>query len=272
MRDHGGEATFWLAWLADELSAELCAWFRAEARRDPALGKDLESVDQPAARAQLRNALEATNYLAVRDPGAAASGEELTGLALKEDQLSDAAPPSTARRRLARREGRQELHQRVSRSLFQLLEEVEIPLPAGDEAREATALLHHLVGLPAVDRFRQLDRWLGEARRRGDKPLPALDRALRWLTPELFEQDGSDFRARLSFRLFLRCRLKDYCQQRGWRPAGPLYRDLETAFAQLRRERIGQLVYRTIEESSDAGLEEACVSPRQVLQWLQAAP
>src|SRR5262249_31355649 len=150
MRDHGGEVTFWLAWLADELHADLRAWFREQARRDPALGRDLESVDQPAARVQVRDALEATNYLAPHDPGEAAAGEELTGLALKEGLPAGSfGPVFTARqRRPSWDEGRHELHQRVSRNLFQLLEEVEIPLPAGDEVCEATVLLHHLVGLP----------------------------------------------------------------------------------------------------------------------------
>jgi hypothetical protein len=276
MCEHSGELTFWLAWLADELHADLRAWFREQAGHDPVLRKDLESIDQPAAREQLHNALEATNYLTPRDAGPD-GGAELTGLALKEgataETVRERAPPSDARRRATRDAGPRELRQCVSRSLFLLLDEVEIPLPPSDEVREATALLHHLVGLPAVDRFRQLAGWVHEVRlRAGAEPAPVLDRVLNWLTPELFQTDGPAFRHHLSFRLYLRYRLKDFCKRRGWRPAGPLYRDLDSAFARLERDRIGLIVYQAIEETADVSLQEARVSPHQVLQWLQVAP
>lgn len=279
MSDHGGELTFWLAWLSGELVDDLCDWFRLQAHTEAALRKDLASIDQPAAREQLRNALEATNYVTPRDGVRKAGVEPLTGFALKDEEDSDTLvdqagtalswndvyPPY-------REDHQRELHRRVSGSLFLLLGEVEVPLPV-DEAGEATILLHHLVGRPSIDRFRQLDRWLNEARRQVETSLLlALDRVLHWLTPELFQSDREGFCYHLSFRLFLRFRLKDYCKQRGWRPAGPRYQDLSTAFANLHRERIGQIVYQAIEESETEALEQARVSPKQVLQWLTVAP
>src|SRR5262245_33350848 len=84
MRSHGGELTFWLAWLSDELHAETRSWFREQARRDPVLLKDLESIDRPVAREQMRNALEVTNYPA-RDEGNTPGGTELTGMVLKDE-------------------------------------------------------------------------------------------------------------------------------------------------------------------------------------------
>lgn len=288
MSAHGGELTFWLAWLSEEIKPEVRDWFRAQAACDPTLRQHLESVDHKPAREQLQLALEATNYLTPRTDADEAGFEPMTDIALESD-LSDSsahlkqdeisavldwglAYPSH-RRRLAKGRGHRELHRRVSRSLFQLLAEVEVPLPAEEEVRDATVLLHHLAGYSVVDRFRRLDHWLNEARRRAcPRADTALDRVLHWLAPELFVLRRDGYSHHLSFRLYLRGRLKDYCRKHGLKPTGPRYYDLDTAFAQLQRARIGQIIYQAIEETADPGLVEAKVAPRQVLQWLQAAP
>ena len=131
----------------------------------------------------------------------------------------------------------------------------------------------HKAHAQAAERQARLDRWLNEARLHSAAGAAvALDRVLHWLVPELFAADRAGFCQHLSFRLYLRGRLKDYCRKRELKPAGPRYHDLETAFAHLERARIGQIVYQAIEETAEPGLEEAKVSSRQVLQWLQVAP
>lgn len=296
MADHGGELHFWLAWLSGELNRDLEVWFREQAPRDPGLKRDLESIDRPAARVYLHDALEATNYLAPYDPSIPGTAtvlpglEALTGVAVGGDEPVAAAlgPGRMARvfragaaaaaRKVRRlrgddRDAPRELRRRVGHSLFSLLAEVEVPLPRCDEALEATVLLGHLVGLPAVDHFRRLELWLRELR--GPAPgrgCAALDRVLSWLTPELFEMRANEFCFQISFRRYLCSRLKEYCKQRGWRPVGPRYRDLDSAFAQLRRERIGDIIRQALHEAEGEGLAEAKVSSRQVLGLLQAAP
>ncbi len=416
--DHGGELRFWLGWVQGQLDGSVRDWLRTQARHDPALRQDIDSVDAPAARQDVRRALEATNYLTpaaataaarpplVEDPDdvtdlvlheraapprpaavsrpavpsrsaarvrgayarpAAGSGdaprqvmrralEQLTGeergllfaqwhardackasllrVLLPEDEQPPARPESPdAAARLRRAEGhlrealgdRRDLlralgperlwqivseehggagtngraavplpptspkagrrkrrtsavYRRIGDSLFQLLAEVEIPLPTRDEAGEATRLLHHLVGRPAIAHFRELAGWLHQARARMDLATdPSLytarDRVLLWLAAECFLTDGRRAHFELSFRLYLRARLKDYCRAKGWRPAGPRYRDLETAFRALDRQRIGDIVRAAVEEAARAE-EPALVGVplAQALQWLQAAP
>jgi hypothetical protein len=101
---------------------------------------------------------------------------------------------------------------------------------------------------------------------------PARDRLLSWLAPECFATDDSRPRFELSFRLYLRARLRDYCRRKGWRPAA---RDLETAFRDLDRGRMGDIVRETVEEAARAEEQPPALVGMplaQALQWLQAAP
>ena len=93
--------------------------------------------------------------------------------------------------------------------------------------------------------------------------------------PDCFVTDGRRPHFELSFRLYLRARLKDYCRSKGWQPAGPKCRDLETAFRALDRQRIGDLVREAVEEAARAEHEAPAlvgVPLAQALQWLQVAP
>src|SRR5262249_2950803 len=92
MNAHGGELTFWLAWLSDELKPELCDWFREQARQDPGLRKNLESIDQQSAREQFRSALEATNCLTPRWGPRSGEEEPLTNFAVSDTGAE--APPT----------------------------------------------------------------------------------------------------------------------------------------------------------------------------------
>jgi hypothetical protein len=184
------------------------------------------------------------------------------------------ALPGKASHKAGRRPG---AYQRVGHSLFQLLREVEVPLPARDEAAEATRLLRHLAGADAVAHFYRLYHWLHQARARmdlaGDPSLyTALDRLLLWLAPECFVTAGGQSLYGLSFRLYLRARLKDYCRQKGWQPAGGKFATREAAFRALDRERIGEVVRQAVQEVARAEDEAVGVAPLQVLKWLQAAP
>jgi hypothetical protein len=248
---HGGEVAFWLAWLRGELDADLQAWFRRQAETDATLRADLRSIEQPhasgysthAARADLRNALEAVHYLtesagsdAPHLPASFAFQEDAvqteTDLVLSE-YGKDAHSVSV------REVNQSELRRRIRSGLFALLEEIEIHVPAAEEAGEGTRLLEHLAGLPAMSKFLHLHQL--QSRSATDPP-SLRDRLLRELAPELYVRDGERLRYRLSFRLFLRSRLQHSCRQRGWLPAGPRFRDLPSAFAALSRERIGTLV------------------------------
>jgi hypothetical protein len=388
--DHGGEMRFWLAWVHGEIAGPVQDWLRGQARRDPALHEDIDSID--AARPDVVRALEATGYLAPRPASApprsapAEDLDEVTNLVLQrraarggfdgntltplfsepgfvlrlalgqlaederdrlfaqwqsregcreslsrvllpdEDQPPTRGELSESGRQLRRAESRlrqvlgdrrdllralgpgplwdalteepretaadavlaarkkrrpaaeTEVYRRVGRSLFQLLAAVEIPLPARDEAGEATLLLRHLVGREALAHFRELARWLDETRARLDRAgdptfYPARDRLLLWLAPECFVTDGRRPHFELSFRLYLRARLMDYCRRKAWRPGGG--RDLESAFRALDRQRIGDIVREAVEEAARAEHEApalAGVPLAQALQWLQAAP
>lgn len=249
---HGGEVPFWLAWLRGELDADLQGWVRQRAEQDPELRNDLRSIEQPhssgystrAARAEVRNALEAGNYL-VEAPPPTAGLPGAFALCDFEEQTETDLVLSRTGTAIGRKGHPQdeanaaELRRRIRTGLFALLEEVEITVPPAEEVREGTQLLEHLVGLSAVSRFLQLQQL--QARATGSHP-SLHDRLLRVLVPELFAKEGERFRYRLSFRLFLRSRLQHCCRNRGWLPAGPRFRDLPSAFAALSRERIGALV------------------------------
>jgi hypothetical protein len=215
-----------------------------------------------------------------------ALGPEQVRQILSEEYLGPATngpAPAPAAGRASRKKrrsaGETEVYRRVGRSLFKLLAEVEIPLPARDEAGEATRLLQHLVGREAVGHFRELAGWLHETRARLDLAghpefYAARDRLLLWLAPDCFVTDGRRPHFELSFRLYLRARLKDHCRDKSWRPAGARYRDLETALRALDRQRIGDLVREAVEEAAraDAAPALAGVPLAQALQWLQVAP
>jgi hypothetical protein len=393
--DHGGELRFWLGWVHGEIAGPVQDWFRSQARHDPALQEDIDTID--AARHDITLALEATGYVTPRAATTASRPEAedleaLTGLvsqrrggtrrrardlgvmtplvgkreqpaqprdvlraalaqlpdderdvlfaqwqkrdAFKESLLrvflpeQDRPPPrgelSENARRVRRAEERlrqllgeerqslralgpealwqllaeeygeatqaaaapkkrrsaaeTEVYRRVGRSLFQLLAAVDIPLPARDEAGEATLLLRHLVGREAIAHFRELTNWLDATRARLDRAgdptfYAARDRLLLWLAPECFVIDGRLAHFQLSFRLYLRARLKDYCRRKGWQPAAG--RDLETGFRALDRQRIGDIVREAVEEAARAEHEAPAlvgVPLAQALQWLQAAP
>ncbi len=276
---HGGEVPFWLAWLRGELDADLQAWFRRQAEQDAALQNDLRSLEQPhgsgysirAARTDVRNALEAGNYLVESSEGGQADLSR-SRATLEEAEQTETdlalAGQSKGRKTAAGREVHQaELRRRIRSGLFALLEEVEIQVPPDEETREGTRLLEHLVGLPAVSKFVQLQRLQQCA---GLTHATLRERLLRALAPELFARAGEGFRYRLSFRLFLRSRLQHYCRQRGWLPAGPRFRDLPTAFAALSRERIGTRL-RGMLAARDV-FQSAGVPCRQLTALLETAP
>jgi hypothetical protein len=276
---HGGELPFWLAWLRGELDADLQAWFRQQAEHDAALRNDLRSIEQPhgagystrGARAEVRNALEAGNYLTEASGGDPANlPRGLAAFEEAEQTETDLALSGQGadRKEASGREANQaELRLRIRSGLFALLEEVEIQVPPDEEAREGTRLLEHLVGLAAVSKFVQLQRLQLCA---GLTPSTLRDRLLRALVPELFARDGEGFRYRLSFRLFLRSRLQHYCRQRGWLPSGPRFRDLPSAFAALSRERIGTRL-RGMLAARDV-FQAAGVPCRQLAALLETAP
>ncbi len=428
--DHGGEMRFWLGWVQGEIDGAVQDWLRTQARHDPALRQDLDSLAAPAARDDVRRALEATNYLVAASATAAARPavvedlDDVTNLVLQgrsvppepvasrerlapgaaavparaaarlrgathaplpadpleqprralrqaigqltddercrlfaqwqtrdacresllrvllpeEDQPPTRGETSDQGERLRRAEARlgqilgdrrdllrdigpqrlwqilledytavgmngrgsapapslpaggttrkrrsgadAEVYRRIAGSLFKLLAAVDIPLPARDESGEATRLLQHLVGRQALAHFRDLTCWLHDTRARMDLAsdpsfYTARDRLLLWLAPECFLTDGERARFELSFRLYLRARLKDYCRRQGWHPAGPAARDLETAFRALDRQRIGDIVREAVEEAARAEEQPAAlvgVPLAQALQWLQAAP
>ena len=120
---HGGEVTFWLAWLRGELDDDLQAWFRQQAEKDAELRQDLRSIEQPhgagystrSARAELRNALEAVNYLTENHGGVAAARPAL--LAFEEVQTETdlaMAVQSSGRKVAPAREANQaELRRRI---------------------------------------------------------------------------------------------------------------------------------------------------------------
>jgi hypothetical protein len=244
----GGEVAFWMAWINGDLDAEFMNWFRDQVGGDPGLEADLRSIEQQAggrfstqtARAIARAALEASTYLTEvtvrRAPGVPLPrpGEEMTEVALREPvQVSGRQAPE-----------RHRVRQMVKPSLFQLLEEVEIHVPDHQAQSVGRELLAELVGAERVQYFRQLNEQLQTWRAQAAVEATALYRVLRQLVPELFSTEGNCPRYQLSFRLFLKERLKRYCRRQGWAPAGPRFYDLMSAFDALSREGIGVVVRR----------------------------
>jgi hypothetical protein len=267
-RDHGGELRFYLCWVLGEVDRLVRSWFRRQARNWPELRHDVESLDRPEARLELRLALEVTDCLVPVHGGPAGlppEEESLTSLAMQDpDEGATAHPPPG---------GQPEIHRRLHQSLFQLLEVVEITLPAGQEVPEAGLLLQHLAGPEAVAEFGRMGRWLQDVRRRAETPQPpALDRLLLWMSADLCRRSQDGYEYRLSFRLYLRARLKAYCRQRGWAPAGGAFRDLDTAFANLSRERIGAVVRQAVQEYAEQNEgEQGAVAVPEVLELLRVS-
>jgi hypothetical protein len=274
-----------LAELADDERDLLFAqWQKRDAFKASLLRVFLPEQDRPPPRGELsesarrvRRAEERLRQLfGEQRPSLRALGPEALWQLLADEygELTPAAAAPKKRRSAAETE----VYRRVGRSLFQLLAAVDIPLPARDEVGEATLLLRHLVGREAIAHFRELAHWLDATRGRLDRAgdptfYAARDRLLLWLAPECFVTDGRRPHFELSFRLYLRARLKDYCRRKSWHPAGQ--RDLETAFRALDRQRIGDIVREAVEEAARAEHEAPAlvgVPLAQALQWLQAAP
>src|SRR5262249_32103230 len=153
----------------------------------------------------------------------------------------------------------------------QLLDALDIAVPAAERRNEATRLLRYLVGEPALARYQRLERWLAEVRTRSAVPQPlALDEGLRWVAPELFQQEQGRYRYRLSFRLFALCRLRLYGEKRGWSPRGGTHRTLAAALAALGKDRLGDMLRGSLEGIREAYLarERPQLSPSNALALL----
>jgi hypothetical protein len=155
-----------------------------------------------------------------------------------------------------------DLRQRVGRSLFDILRgDLEIEVGPLCEAVLGTEILRQVFddsGTASAEAgtapsFRELDRWLNQLRQRfrrsqvmGELELRPSDQALRQLTPQLLEEHNSSWSYQLSFRLFLRSRLLEFCRTRGLRPRPPerggRFTDLDAAFDALTRERLGEVL------------------------------
>ncbi len=271
---HGGEMMFWLKWVDGKIDPLIRQEFVELARQDADLQSTITTLEASDVRSEVRYALEATNYL-TPDSHARGDEDDSTSMILSQQQPSVSGeaiggpeelthnvvnPPSSRRGSATPSRGssaRSGVFARVQQALGSLLAEVDIALPWRGESFHATNLLYHLVGDESVNHFRTLHDWLRGARGRASStatPLSTLDRLLAWVAPECF---ATDPRAELSFRLFLRSRLKSYCREQGWRPTGQKYATLELAFRGLDRERIGELI-------RDAMLE-ANTDPKSVL-------
>ena len=104
--DHGGEMRFWLSWVHGEIDGAVQNWLRTQARHDPALQQDIDSADAPAARQDVRRALEATAYLipvpaTAAEPTVVEDLDDVTSLVLGEH--SPPPRPAPTRERLAPR-------------------------------------------------------------------------------------------------------------------------------------------------------------------------
>jgi hypothetical protein len=232
LSDHGGNVAFWSRWLAGEVSPAVMDWMRGQVSTHPGARRWLDVVENPHAHKARAFALEIVNYL-VEDP-----------VPSQDDELTDLITASVTV------QGGQSVRERLRHCLFELLDEVEIPRPPDQSVqKEATALLSVLVGAPAVRAFQTFGLWLDRVRGRMAMTPTKLDRLLAWLTPELVEEQGSRPRYRLSYRLLMRERFYLYAVKQAWEPEGPRFRDLESAFEALSRERIGELAKAALAES-----------------------
>jgi hypothetical protein len=135
----------------------------------------------------------------------------------------------------------EELYRRVQSAVFPLLKEVGIELDPADEVTTAGALLREFAGGEALDRFRELAAWLNRIRTGSASNAPHL---LNQVAPELFETAGDGrYLRELSYRLFMRSRLKRFARQQGWRPAAESgCRDIDAVIDSLSRDRIGRII------------------------------
>jgi hypothetical protein len=238
INDHGGEAAFWALYLAGALSPDVAAWVRTRAEADPNARSWLAVVESAEARRVRHRALEMVNYLV--DLGGDA--DEL--VSATEDELTHLVQEPAAR-------GCPVYREKLRDCLFQLLDEVEIRLPADGESHEATLLLEVLVGRAPVQAFGEMTAWLRDVRRRAAAG-EQLERLAAALVPELVEKEHGRWRYQLSFRLLLRDRFRRYVESRGWTPQGPRFHEVDTAFDALTRRRIGELA-RAAAADPDAG-------------------
>jgi hypothetical protein len=232
--DYGGELPFWNAWVLGDVPPRVKNAVRAEGERWPALKADVESVDprkesSPTPEGELRNANEAVIYLTDR-PVKYEQGSlpDITETVLTPAGLS-----------------KSQLDHWLRDAVLPLWSELDLPVPT-DDVRFGTEVYHTLVSGTQINRFLDLHHWL-ETRRDlpSDQSPLALERVLRWLTPQLFEaapESPDKFRYRLSFRLMLRAALKRFCRTGRFRPTGRIHPDLETAFERLSYERLGELL------------------------------
>jgi hypothetical protein len=129
-----------------------------------------------------------------------------------------------------------------------LISEIGLEFP-GDrpEERWQTEIFKLLVSRQAVDEYRQRERWLIELRARcRDQALTPTDRILLELFPELTETDLNGAHQALSYRLFMRERLREFLRCQTW--LGKDF-DLGSAIEKLTRERLGELLSVTLEAS-----------------------
>jgi hypothetical protein len=145
----------------------------------------------------------------------------------------------------------EQLRRRVAEAVFPLLEEVGIEVDASRQSEKGTLLLRELVGRESLGRFHELKHWLDNVRVGSIFELPML--LLQSVAEELFETtaDG-EYRRRLSFRLFMRSRVADFCRKEGWQPsASSGHAGLEAALASLTRARIGEMLDNALGEVNE---------------------
>lgn len=254
---YGGEYSFYLAWVRRRVSAGIRQRFRELAAGDAKLQTDLDSLDRPGAVEEYRAALEMTNYLTRDHP---LTGEEsITALSLAPEERSWVSEDNPS--------PRGQLRKLVRDALFDLLAEADLKVPPALEVRTAGEALSYIAGPEAVQRFSTLNDRLEQMRRRSEQTQPtALVRLLRTLSGDLFALEEGRYRYRLSFRLFMKGRLHDWCERAKYRPTGRRYRTLTEAFAALDRERIGELVRTAAQNSTEPLVAEEAVC------WLHTAP
>src|SRR3954470_14652258 len=92
LEGYGVAEKFYLCWVYGEVDSRLAAHVRDAAKADGGLREDLESLDAPEAREEVRTALEAAGYLAVPGPrGAAVEGRLPPAVAADEEDLTSLA-------------------------------------------------------------------------------------------------------------------------------------------------------------------------------------
>jgi hypothetical protein len=222
---YGGELDFWVSLIKGEVPAGVREVYAKAARELARRGndrclRDLESLEEPGADADLDAVLEAGPCLVDALPGI-----------LSGDHPRKSSSP---------------IIEQVRAGVLDLLETVGVELPPGREALVGTDLVKELTGRAAMDRFERHVRWLTDVRRRyaAVRPLARL-RVIDRLNAKVFaaREDGG-YRYHLSFRLYLRSRLYQLCQAGGWSCRAP--NGLMAAFAEVSRDRIGEVFARSL--------------------------